>query len=126
MQNFVVYKSSAGSGKTFTLVKEYLRLALYDEQKLAYNYKRILALTFTNKAAAEMKSRVIEALYQISQEAENNPTGIILCQDLSIAPAELKRRASVLLSDILHHYSDFSIGTIDSFTHKIIKTFAHD
>jgi ATP-dependent exoDNAse (exonuclease V) beta subunit len=126
MNNFVVYKSSAGSGKTFTLVKEYLRLALSDDKNLSFNYKRILALTFTNKAAAEMKSRVIDALYQITQNNETTSTGLMLGQDLKISEQELKRRAQIVLSDILHHYSDFSVGTIDSFTHKIIKTFAHD
>lgn len=126
MKNFVVYKSSAGSGKTFTLVKEYVRLALSDEKKLRSNYKHILALTFTNKAAAEMKSRVIDVLSKIIQQETLTDTGHLLCKELSVSTAELKRRAGILLSDILHHYSDFSIGTIDSFTHKIIKTFAHD
>ena len=126
MDNFVVYKSSAGSGKTFTLVKEYLRLSLYDEKKLAYNYKRILAVTFTNKAATEMKNRVIDALNQISHRHNESPIGAILCKELGIVSEELKKRAAFVLSDILHHYSDFSIGTIDSFTHKIVKTFAHD
>ncbi|MBX3163134.1 MAG: UvrD-helicase domain-containing protein [Bacteroidetes bacterium] len=126
MQNFVVYKSGAGSGKTFTLVKEYLRLALHDEKKLSYNYKRILAVTFTNKAAAEMKSRVIDALYKIAHDNELPFIGTTLCEELKVSESELKKRAQLLLSAILHHYSDFAIGTIDSFTHKIVKTFAHD
>lgn len=126
MQNFVVYKSSAGSGKTFTLVKEYLRLALHDEKKLAYNYKRILAVTFTNKAATEMKNRVIDALNQIAYNEALPLTGSSLCDELNITPVQIKKRAQIVLSQILHHYSDFSIGTIDSFTHKIVKTFAHD
>ena len=57
--SFVVYKSSAGSGKTFTLVKEYLKLVLSDEQTPPQKYRHVLAVTFTNKAAAEMKERVI-------------------------------------------------------------------
>jgi ATP-dependent exoDNAse (exonuclease V) beta subunit len=126
LKNFVVYKSSAGSGKTFTLVKEYLRLALFDEKKLHYNYKRILAVTFTNKAAAEMKTRVVEALDGIAHAPQMPFVGELLCRELGISPAELKARADLVLSNILHHYSDFSIGTIDSFTHKIVKTFAHD
>ena len=126
MENFVVYKSSAGSGKTFTLVKEYLRLALFDEKKLSYNYKRILAVTFTNKAATEMKNRVIEALNQIANNEKIPFVGELLCEEMSISQEELKRRSTFVLSHILHHYSDFSIGTIDSFTHKIVKTFAHD
>lgn len=126
MGNFVVYKSSAGSGKTFTLVKEYLRLSLFDENKLSSAYKRILAVTFTNKAAAEMKSRVIETLNQIVNAEKMPFAGQLLSDELGISPQELKRRAAYVLSHILHHYSDFSIGTIDSFTHKIVKTFAHD
>ena len=126
MSNFVVYKSSAGSGKTFTLVKEYLRLALFDESKLNYNYKRILALTFTNKAASEMKSRVIDALQQMAHDKTPPFISELLCAELNISATELKKRSTYVLSHILHHYSDFSIGTIDSFTHKIVKTFAHD
>ena len=64
--SFTVYKSSAGSGKTFTLVKEYLKIALEDEQVPPQKYKRILAITFTNKAAAEMKERILSALKEIS------------------------------------------------------------
>lgn len=126
MQNFVVYKSSAGSGKTFTLVKEYLRLSLSDVKKLNSNYKRILAVTFTNKAAAEMKQRILDALNKISNDNELPFIGELLCNELGLPPQELKQRARIVLSQILHHYSDFSIGTIDSFTHKIVKTFAHD
>lgn len=122
----MVYKSGAGSGKTFTLVKEYLRLALYDETKLSFNYRRILAITFTNKAAAEMKTRVISTLNQIANDQGLPGMGKLLCEELQISEAELKKRATIVLSDMLHHYSDLSIGTIDSFTHKIVKTFAHD
>ncbi|MES2679120.1 MAG: UvrD-helicase domain-containing protein [Bacteroidota bacterium] len=126
MKNFVVYKSSAGSGKTFTLVKEYLRLALFDEKKLNYNYKRILAVTFTNKAATEMKSRVVDALNKIAYDEALPYVGELLSNELGLSAKQLKSRARIVLSQILHHYSDFSIGTIDSFTHKIVKTFAHD
>lgn len=126
MRNFVVYKSSAGSGKTFTLVKEYLRLSLSEEKKLSFNYKKILAVTFTNKAAAEMKLRVVDALNEIAHSEKESSIGNLLCAELQIPQEALKERAAYLLSNILHNYSDFSIGTIDSFTHKIVKTFAHD
>lgn len=122
----MVYRSSAGSGKTFTLVKEYLRLALHDEKKLSYNYKRILAITFTNKAAAEMKERVIGALNSLKNETDLPFVGQLLQEELGISEKELRHRAGIVLSSILHHYSDLSIGTIDSFTHRIVKTFAHD
>lgn len=126
MNNFVVYKSSAGSGKTFTLVKEYLKLSLADPKKLNVNYKRILAVTFTNKAAAEMKQRILNALTEISHNPNLPFIGGELLKELNIESTELKQRSNILLSQILHHYSDFSIGTIDSFTHKIVKTFAFD
>ncbi len=124
-KNFVVYKSSAGSGKTFTLVKEYLKLALGDPQKLHYNFKRILALTFTNKAAAEMRMRIVKALTNI---CEGKPTELdkLLCDEIGVDQNELKARAQILIKDMLHHYSDLAVSTIDSFSHKIVKTFAHD
>lgn len=124
-QNFVVYKSSAGSGKTFTLVKEYLKLALEQPFSLTKSYKSILAITFTNKAASEMKWRIIKALREISSES-NEFLSQLIAEEIGITKSELKLRAEIVLTDILHHYSDFSIGTIDSFTHRIIRTFALD
>lgn len=123
--NFIVYKSSAGSGKTFTLVKEYLKIALTDKHNLAKAYKGILAITFTNKAASEMKWRIIKALKEISLET-NDMLSSLIAKELGISKEDLKARAEVVLTDILHNYSDFSIGTIDSFTHRIIRTFALD
>lgn len=123
--NFIVYKSSAGSGKTFTLVKEYLKLALKDKHDLSSAFKGILAITFTNKAASEMKSRIIKALKELASD-DNKALMSILVKEMNISEEELQQRASHVLSQILHHYSDFSIGTIDSFTHRIIRTFALD
>lgn len=123
--NFVVYKSSAGSGKTFTLVKEYLKLALKDKHHLTNAYKSILAITFTNKAASEMKWRIIKALKEISSD-ENEFLSDLIARELAIDKQDLKKRAKLVLTDILHNYSDFSIGTIDSFTHRVIRTFALD
>jgi ATP-dependent exoDNAse (exonuclease V) beta subunit len=123
--NFIVYKSSAGSGKTFTLVKEYLKLSLADKHNLSKAYKGILAVTFTNKAASEMKWRIIKALKEISS-GSNAMISQLIAAELIISESELKKRAEIVLTDILHNYSDFSIGTIDSFTHRIIRTFALD
>lgn len=126
-KNFVVYKSSAGSGKTYTLVKEYLKLALADTANVPKAYRKILAVTFTNKAAAEMKFRVIDALRNISVSHSNSEAlASELCNTLHITTNDLIIRSGKLLSEILHNYSDFSISTIDSFTHKIVKTFAYD
>ena len=128
--SFTVYKSSAGSGKTFTLVKEYLKLALSDKNYPPQSYRHILAVTFTNKAAGEMKERIITALKELSQ---NNKTAAgtstlknILLEELKIDEVTLQKRALYILQAILHNYSDFAVGTIDSFVHKIVRTFAFD
>ncbi len=124
--NFTVYKSSAGSGKTFTLVKEYLKLALADEQKPPEKYRHILAITFTNKAAAEMKERIISALKDLS-EPGNNPVILkILRDETGLDENTVRIRAKGILQAILHNYADFAIGTIDSFVHRIVRTFAYD
>lgn len=124
--SFTVYKSSAGSGKTFTLVKEYLKIVLADEQTPPVKYKKILAVTFTNKASSEMKERVIKALKEIS--TSNTPTllGNILQHETGLSYSTLQKKSGKILEAILHHYSDFAIGTIDSFIHRIVKAFAFD
>ena len=122
-RNFTVYKSSAGSGKTYTLVKEYLKIALGSDQP--DRYRSILAITFTNKAANEMKERIIGALTQC---ASNEPFDMLdtLCIELNKDESSLRKRASKTLEHILHHYADFGISTIDKFVHKIVRTFAYD
>ncbi len=126
--SFAVYRSSAGSGKTFSLVKEYLKMVLVHPQ----GFRHILAITFTHKAANEMKDRVMKALSDLSQTHEIIPEGssgqmqLSLIEETGLDLVELSRRAGEALSLILHHYSEFSIGTIDSFSHRIIRAFAHD
>jgi ATP-dependent exoDNAse (exonuclease V) beta subunit len=126
--NFTVYKSSAGSGKTFTLVKEYLRIALDDTADPPQRYRQILAITFTNKAASEMKERIISALKELSSplSGQLSPLSEILVDELKLDAFTIASRARDVLRAILHNYSDFAIGTIDSFTHRIVRAFAHD
>jgi ATP-dependent exoDNAse (exonuclease V) beta subunit len=123
--NFVVYKSSAGSGKTYTLVKEYLKLSLADPHRLNKSYKQILAVTFTNKAAAEMKERILQALIQISL-LEKTPLATDLQNELHISETELQARCKELHQNLLHQYADFSVCTIDSFMYRLIKRFSID
>jgi len=128
--SFSVYKSSAGSGKTYTLVKEYLGLVLVNP----YQFKSILAITFTNKAAAEMKQRVLHTLRLLSDylhlTAEEKKPIVHLLSDLilktGLKESEIITNATLTLSLILHNFSNFSVGTIDSFVHRIVRTFAHD
>lgn len=126
MQNstsFQVYSASAGSGKTFTLVKEYLKILLTSEN--IYKFQQILAVTFTNKAAGEMKARVIENLNAFSK-AEKNDMLSVICEETNLTEALIFSRSQAVLNAILQNYSAFGIMTIDSFTHKLIRTFAHD
>ena len=113
-----VYKASAGSGKTFQLVVEYLKLIL----KNAYNYKHILAVTFTNKATNEMKSRILEQLYLLSNNQESDYL-VILQKENDYSEKFIRNRTKLVLRSILHDYNRFSISTIDSFTQKVIKAF---
>jgi ATP-dependent exoDNAse (exonuclease V) beta subunit len=96
--NFIIYKSSAGSGKTFTLSNEYLKLALSSDSPS--RYKNILAITFTNKAAQEMKSRVVNYLSLLSNpDSTQKGSDLIkntLLAYLEISPETLKERANIL------------------------------
>lgn len=120
---FQVYNASAGSGKTFTLVKEYLKVLL--KSKDIFKFQKILAVTFTNKAAGEMKERVLSNLEDFAQGKENDLFEII-ANEITIDKVTIKERSRKILEVILQNYSAFSITTIDSFTHKIIKNFAYD
>jgi len=121
--NFQVYNASAGSGKTFTLVKEYLKVVLNSDDR--YAFQSILAITFTNKAAAEMKERILSNLQEFSEGNEND-VSLKLMEETSLEKETIQQRSRQALDAILQNYSAFSITTIDSFTHKIIKSFAFD
>ena len=124
-----IYNASAGSGKTYTLVQEYLRIILHDKDAL--KFRSILAMTFTNKAANEMKSRILEALIDL-RIPNNKKTANELSfladtsKNIKLAPKLIEERSNNILNKILHNYSSFSVMTIDKFTHKIIRTFAKD
>jgi len=119
----IVYKSSAGSGKTTTLVSEYLKIALENPN----SFRNILAITFTNKAANEMKQRIISTLKSMADASNKlKPAELGLVNLLKLDRVALSTRSQILLSLILHNYDEFAISTIDSFIHRIIRTFATD
>jgi ATP-dependent exoDNAse (exonuclease V) beta subunit len=126
--SFSVYKSSAGSGKTFTLVREYLKLILPEPQQ----FRHILAITFTNKVANEMKERVLFNLKELSKPQDERDPKVnrdllpMLITDTGLSENQIRGQSEEALKLILHNYSDFAIGTIDSFSHRVIRTFAHD
>ncbi|MFD1094606.1 UvrD-helicase domain-containing protein [Salegentibacter chungangensis] len=125
--SFTIYNASAGSGKTFTLVKEYLSLLLKSNRKDAY--KNILAITFTNKAVEEMKTRIVKSLESFTQKEtkiSNSPLMEVVCADTGMSEAQVKENSGLILKSIIHNYAAFEISTIDGFTHRILRTFAKD
>lgn len=125
--SFVIYNASAGSGKTYSLVKDYLR-TLFNNPNPDY-YKYLLAITFTNKAVAEMKQRIIAYLRLFSEEQilKDPPEMMLsLSKECDLPLGEIHKRAKSVLHHLLHHYAAFSVETIDGFNHRLIRTFARD
>ena len=120
---FQVYNASAGSGKTFTLVKQYLKVLLTSSD--LFMFQKVLAITFTNKAAGEMKARVLFYLEEFAEGSESDLFKNIL-SETNLDATIIQERSKKILDAILKNYAAFSITTIDSFTHKIIKSFAFD
>ncbi len=116
-----VYKASAGAGKTHTLTGEYLKLLFANTQ----NYRKTLAVTFTNKASSEMKERIVESLYKLSCGGDSAYWDM-LQEQTGKEKAWIAKKAQAILRDILHNYSFFLIETIDSFFQRIIRNFAKE
>jgi ATP-dependent exoDNAse (exonuclease V) beta subunit len=125
--SFSIYDASAGSGKTYTLVKEYLKIILSSPKNDAY--RNILAITFTNKAVHEMKSRIVGSLSEFTKN-EPSAKAIDLMEDLSretgLSIIKIKTKSQNIIKHLIHNYAAFDISTIDKFTHKVIRAFAHD
>ena len=126
MSKLIVYKASAGSGKTYTLTLRYLELLFNNEVA----YRNILAVTFTNKAASEMKNRIMETLYRLSGYQPTSPVKPDYLEHLSetcnIPEDEVCKRAGKILYLILNDFSHFSVGTIDRFFQMVIRSFTRE
>ncbi|MFN5385974.1 MAG: UvrD-helicase domain-containing protein [Bacteroidota bacterium] len=122
-KKFHVYKSSAGSGKTYTLVKEFIKICFSSSDRMAFS--RILAITFTNKAAAEMKERILSALESC---ANDKPADVITdaIKESGLEPEIACKKGTELLKTILDNYGSFSVSTIDRFSHRLIRNFTFD
>jgi ATP-dependent exoDNAse (exonuclease V) beta subunit len=121
-KSFEVVRASAGSGKTYRLVLRYLECALGTDEKKAFS--RILALTFTNKAAAEMKERILEDLKLLT--GGRGDKFLELKNNLTLTDEVLIARATSLHKEMLHRYSDISVMTIDSFVNRLVRSFTRD
>jgi ATP-dependent helicase/nuclease subunit A len=115
------YSASAGSGKTTELTRRYI-LKLFSS---AYSYRKILAVTFTNKAASEMKGRILTRLWEISSGQKQSEAECLSAVTRKTVE-QVKTEAGKILVNILHDYSRFSVGTIDSFFQKVLKSFARE
>lgn len=129
--DYKVINASAGSGKTYALVQNLLTICLkYPSQ--ADKIRNILALTFTNKAANEMKHRIIDWLKKFSLDTYETNNDLINIQEklknegFNIPLKDLHERSKKMLDYVLHHYSTLNIGTIDKFNSKLVRSFAQE
>ncbi|MBQ6286714.1 MAG: UvrD-helicase domain-containing protein [Bacteroidales bacterium] len=119
-----ILKASAGSGKTFNLAKTYIRLLLQNEDPTAYRH--ILAVTFTNKATDEMKSRILKELHKLSTDPSKSQYTKDFVPGMFKSENELRMKAENVLYNILHDYSAFAISTIDRFFQQTLKAFSRE
>ncbi len=118
MGNLKIITASAGSGKTYRLTGEYLKL-LFKEYE---NFHHILAVTFTNKATGEMKSRIIEKLFLLSENKSPDYVDFLM-RSTGLTEIQLRDKAGTILYHLLHNFSHFHVGTIDSFFQRVLRAF---
>ena len=121
-QPLKLLRASAGSGKTFSLTLQYLTILF----SAAHKYKEILAVTFTNKATAEMKARILSALQAIAKGEASAFQPLLLQAYTELNADLLQAKARTIYSNILHDYGRFSVSTIDGFVQKVIRSFAFE
>lgn len=126
-----IYKASAGSGKTFTLALEYIRMLLMDfpnEHKSPHGmpHTHILAVTFTKKATAEMKERILKELYQLASGGDSAYLSLLEDVNHGLDETAIRRRSALLLNAILQDYSSFAVSTIDGFFQQVVRSFARE
>ncbi len=120
---FRIFSASAGSGKTYNLVKELIKL--FYNPRYSVPVERVLAVTFTNKAANEMKSRLLEKLHYYAKGGTDEISGE-LTEKFNLSQQQWKERSRRLADEILFHYDKLSFSTIDKFTYRIIRRFARE
>ncbi|MDR1848358.1 MAG: UvrD-helicase domain-containing protein [Bacteroidales bacterium] len=122
MSNTIIYSASAGSGKTFSLVSEYISLLIANPRA----YKNILAVTFTNKATLEMKERILEVLKGLAWESPNVQQYLNKISAKGFSHQAIKTNAFEALMNIIHDYSNFYVETIDTFFQRILRNLARE
>ena len=119
-KGFHVVKASAGSGKTYRLVRDYLACCLWENNP--HYFRHILAITFTNLAAQEMKERILSDVREVAEGRGSMHSSLL--KIIPIAAEELERRARALGEAMMHRYEDFSVMTIDSFVNRLVRSFS--
>lgn len=119
-----IMKASAGSGKTYNLAKKYIGILLESDNRT--EYRNILAVTFTNKATDEMKSRIIKELDVLAMDPSKSPYYNEFIQLPKMQEGGLQAKSNEILCNILHDYSAFSISTIDKFFQRTLKAFSKE
>lgn len=124
--NLILYKASAGSGKTFMLAVEYIALLVKNPSA----YKSILAVTFTNKATSEMKERILSKLYGIANDLKDKETQAYLAKVSELVPSmsqtDIRTNCKIAMNNILQDYGHFRVETIDSFFQSILRGLARE
>lgn len=119
----LVYKASAGAGKTFTLAVEYIKLLIRNPRA----YRNILAVTFTNKATTEMKERILSQLYGIwINDQDSIPYLEKIRDEVKLPEEQIRKSAGVALHNMIHDYSRFRVETIDSFFQSVMRSLARE
>ena len=124
-----IYKASAGSGKTFALTREYIRMLLSDKtlRDTRLPHSRILAVTFTKKSTAEMKERILSQLYGIATGDKDSKAYLQkICDELGMSAEAVRERAADALTKLIHDYSRFQVTTIDSFFQTVMRNLARE
>ena len=123
MKALTVYKASAGSGKTFTLATEYIKLLV----KNPMSYRSILAVTFTNKATEEMKMRILSQLYGIWHQLPDSSDYLQhIMTATGLSEPQVSQKAGEALHQLLHNYSYFRVETIDTFFQSVLRNLARE
>ena len=117
-------KASAGSGKTYSLARQYIELLLKSSDR--YAYRHILAVTFTNKATDEMKSRILKELHIMASDPSVSDYRDYFVPSLFASETDMQDKAKKVLQDILHDYSAFAVSTIDRFFQHTLKAFSRE
>lgn len=141
-KTLTVYNASAGSGKTYTLALKYIALALkgqaFDNEETGRteyrfsknDYTHILAVTFTNKATAEMKGRILKYLFALANPDFRTPDDEGFMQkvmdETGLTEPVVRQRSADMLEAIMQDYDHFKVETIDSFFQTLLTSMAHE